>query len=113
MATKITQQEMRNLAKAQALEKLRGVLDEMDAVWVGTDAYVSTEVDGTEIWVGVEIKAKQWTKTQRSDPFDPFEALENYEFEQKVKAEERKRKAEEKAKAEAKRKAKAEAEKKG
>lgn len=60
---------------------------------------VAVEVNGQEIWVEYKATVKQWTKTQKSDPYDPFVKEAEWQDElhrREVKAEEAKRNKEKK-----------------
>lgn len=95
---KMTAAMVKETAKRKVLEVLSDVLESAGAERYGSDfeLAIPTTVDGKEIWVGVVLTAKQYTKTKVSDEFDPFALREEYDAEQAVK------KAVENAKAKAK-----------
>ena len=109
---KMTMAQMKEIAKAQVLEKLASTYEGMNVEMVGNVAYVPLTVEGQEMWVEIKLTTKQWTNTKVSDAFDPFVAREQYEEEMKIKAEEKAIKEKEKeakiARSKAKRKASAE-----
>ena len=60
---------------------------------------VAVEVNGQEIWVENKLTVKQWTKTQKADPYDPFVKEAEWQDElhrREVNAEEARRKKEKK-----------------
>ena len=93
---KMTMAQMKETAKTIVLEKLERVYEDLGVEMVGNVAYVPLTVEGQEMWVEVKLTTKQWTNTKVSEAFDPFLARQEYEDEQKMKAEEKAIKAKEK-----------------
>ena len=93
---KMTMAQMKETAKAIVLEKLEKVYEDLGVEMVGNVAYVPLTVEGQEMWVEVKLTTKQWTSTKVSEAFDPFVARQEYEEEQRMKAEEKAIKAKEK-----------------
>lgn len=91
MANKMTSAQMKEAAKKEVLEKLKGIFDELGAERYGSDYEVAvpTTVEGQEIWVGIVLTAKQYTKTKVSDPFDPFELRQSYDEAKAIKEKEK------------------------
>jgi hypothetical protein len=97
MATKMTSAQIKETAKSTVLAKFTALYDSLSAEMVGNIAYIPVTVGGQEVWVEVKLTTKQWTDTKVSDAFDPFTAREEYEEEQRIKAEEKAIKEKEKA----------------
>lgn len=93
---KMTMAQMKETAKTIVLEEFKKVYKDLDAEMVGNVAYVPLTVEGQEMWVEVKLTTKQWTSTKVSEAFDPFIARQEYEEEQRMKAEEKAIKAKEK-----------------
>lgn len=91
MANKITAAQVKEMAKRNVLATLAGAFENAGAERYGSDfeMAIPTTVEGQEVWVGVVLTAKQYTKTKVSDPFDPFELREEYDTEQEIKAKEK------------------------
>ena len=93
---KMTTAQIKEVAKAKVLEALSPSYENLSAEMVGNVAYVPLTIEGIELWVEVKLTTKQWTNTKVSEAFDPFLARQEYEDEQKMKAEEKAIKAKEK-----------------
>jgi hypothetical protein len=93
----MTSAQIKESAKSTVLAKFTALYDSLSAEMVGNIAYIPVTVGGQEVWVEVKLTTKQWTDTKVSDAFDPFTAREEYEEEQRIKAEEKAIKEKEKA----------------
>lgn len=100
MANKITAAQIKEMAKRNVLAILSEAFENAGAERYGSDfeMAIPTTVEDQEVWVGVVLTAKQYTKTKVSDPFDPFELREEYDTEQAIKAKEKADAAAKKAK---------------
>lgn len=99
MAKKMTQAEIRKIAKERALTEIQFSKNFENA---GQDAFaVPIMVDDTEVWVEVKITAKNWYDTARSKAYDPFLEEEQWQMtlsDRNAKAEEVRKKKEAKIK---------------
>jgi hypothetical protein len=116
MANKTTAAQIKEMAKRNVLDTLADAFENVGAERYGSDfeMAIPTIVEGQELWVGIVLTAKQYTKTKVSDPFDPFVLREEYDAEQNIKAKQKAENAAKKAKKISKDKARrAESEEKG
>lgn len=106
---KMKKAEIDALAKAQAME-LIGISDllnseDVELLQVGKNSFVTPfEIAGKEVWVEINLVAKNHTQTEKTDAYDGRFEHEDFVEQLALKEEETKRKAEEKAKKEESRK---------
>lgn len=79
MAEKITQAQMKEMAKANIAQVFAEAIESHNGEKVDSYTYaIPTEVNGQEIWVEVKFTSKNWYKTTRSEAYDPFEVQSAY-----------------------------------
>ena len=100
--------EMKSTARQMTIAAIMPSLMENDAVKFADGSFAILQtVDGQEIWTEVSVKSKAFKDTKVSKAFDPFEKVQEWEAERKIKAENKAAKEAEKAAKVAKAKEKA------
>lgn len=71
---KVTDAQMKENAKMEVFGNLTEVLEKMSAEQVSNFTFaIPTVQEGQEIWVEINLTAKQWKPTKVSQAYDPFE----------------------------------------
>lgn len=94
---KITDAQMKENAKMEAFGRLTEILEKMGAEQVSSFTFaVPTVQEGQEVWVEIDLTAKQWKPTKVTSAYDPFEKARIWKEEQETKASEKAQKLAEK-----------------
>lgn len=71
---KVNDAQMKENAKMEIFGGLTEVLEKMNAEQVGNFTFaVPTVQEGQEVWVEINLTAKQWKPTKVTQAYDPFE----------------------------------------